>query len=214
MAAATTATAKTVSQPLQLDASASTSELSGNKRRRIVKPSGKITLTSLTENNLGTVKKIISVVLNQRYADKLYKEALDTSLEDINKLIYYNDIPVGTIVCRMQPKAKGSKDEILEILALAILAPYRSLGLGTALLNAAIEAAKTTEVASAAATKTSPATAGRKKATKVLAYTQEGNDDAKRFYTEKGGFIEVELKQGYYSNQDPSGAWVLEKSLV
>lgn len=27
----------------------------------------------------------------------------------------------------------------------------------------------------------------------MLAYTQEGNDDAKRFYTEKGGFIEVEL---------------------
>lgn len=75
----------------------------------------------------------------------------------------------------------------------SILAPYRSLGLGTALLNAAIDAAKTTEVPSAAATKTSPATAGRKKATKVQAFTQEGNEDAKRFYTEKGGFKEVEL---------------------
>jgi hypothetical protein len=53
MAAATTATAKTVSQPLQLDAGNGTSEVNGNKRRRIVKPSGKITLTSLTENNVG-----------------------------------------------------------------------------------------------------------------------------------------------------------------
>lgn len=52
-------------------------------------------------------------VLNQRYSDKLYKEALDGSLEDVNKLsklpshtsidmtssvprpfaVYYNDIP-------------------------------------------------------------------------------------------------------------------------
>lgn len=81
---------------------------------------------------------------------------------------------------------------MIRYLPLSILAPYRSLGLGTALLNAAIDAAKTTEVASAAATKTSPATAGRKKATKVLAFTREGNDDAKRFYEEKG-FKEVEL---------------------
>ncbi|GHJ84724.1 hypothetical protein NliqN6_1126 [Naganishia liquefaciens] len=213
MATATTATAKTVSQPLQLSTSDS-SAANGSTRRRAVKPSGKVTLTSLTENNLGTVKKIVSVVLNQRYSDKLYKEALDGSLEDINKLIYYNDIPVGAIICRTQPKAKGSKDETLEILALAILAPYRSLGLGTALLESAIEAAKTVEVPAAAATKTSPATAGRKKATKVQAYAQEGNEEAKRFYTEKGGFSEVELKQGYYSNQQPSGAWVLEKSLV
>lgn len=53
MAAATTATAKTVSQPLQLEAGNGTSEVNGNKRRRIVKPGGKITLTSLTENNVG-----------------------------------------------------------------------------------------------------------------------------------------------------------------
>jgi GNAT superfamily N-acetyltransferase len=75
----------------------------------------------------------------------------------------------------------------------SILAPYRSLSLGTALLESAIEAAKTTEVPAAVATKTSPATAGRKKATKVQAFAQEGNDDAKRFYVEKGGFKEVEL---------------------
>ncbi|KAJ9111345.1 hypothetical protein QFC19_001113 [Naganishia cerealis] len=193
MAAATTATAKTVSQPLQLDSPDNAALSNGHKRRRVVKPSGKVTLTSLTENNLGTVKKIISVTLNQQYSDKIYKEALDASLEDVNKLIYYNDIPVGTIVCRIQPKAKGSTDETLEILALAVLAPYRSLGLGTALLNSAVEAAKTIEVPAAVATKTSPATAGRKKATKVQAFTPEANEEAKRFYIEKGGFAEVEL---------------------
>ncbi|KAJ9104506.1 hypothetical protein QFC21_002002 [Naganishia friedmannii] len=203
MAAATTATAKTVSQPLQLDTPAADDnavQSNGHgkrSRRRVVKPSGKVTLTSLTENN----------ALNQRYPDKVYKEALDASLEDVNKLM-------GTIICRIQPKAKGSTDETLEILALAILAPYRSLGLGTALLSAALESAKTIEVPAAVATKTSPATAGRKKATKVQAVARQENEEGKRFYIEKGGFKEVELKQGYYANQDPSGAWVLEKSLA
>lgn len=67
MAAATTATAKTVSQPLQLDAGNGTSEVNGNKRRRIVKPSGKITLTSLTENNVSKrVSPLVSRMLMNR----------------------------------------------------------------------------------------------------------------------------------------------------
>lgn len=51
MAAATTATAKTVSQPLQLS-SGDAHAVNGSTRRRAVKPSGKVTLTSLTENNV------------------------------------------------------------------------------------------------------------------------------------------------------------------
>lgn len=51
MAAATTATANTVSQPLQLSSS-DASAANGSTRRRAVKPSGKVTLTSLTENNV------------------------------------------------------------------------------------------------------------------------------------------------------------------
>lgn len=91
-------------------------------------------------------------------------------------------------------------------LSSSVLAPYRSLGLGTALLNSAIDAAKTTEVPSATATKTSPATGGRKKATKVQAYTQEGNEDAKRFYIEKGGFKELELSVFRTMPKGPTGS--------
>lgn len=53
MAAATTATAKTVSQPLQLS-SRDAAAANGTTHRRAAKPSGKVTLTSLTENNVSS----------------------------------------------------------------------------------------------------------------------------------------------------------------
>jgi hypothetical protein len=57
MAAATTATANTVSQPLQLSSS-DAAAANGTSRRRAVKPSGKVTLTSLTENNVSALLKL------------------------------------------------------------------------------------------------------------------------------------------------------------
>lgn len=63
MAAATTATAKTVSQPLQLNNGDSASQSNGNKRRRVVKPSGKVTLTSLTENNVSRQAIVVAEAL-------------------------------------------------------------------------------------------------------------------------------------------------------
>jgi N-alpha-acetyltransferase 50 len=75
----------------------------------------------------------------------------------------------------------------------SVLAPYRSLSLGSALLSNALNIASTTSTPSSPATKTAQATAGRKKATKALLHVQEGNDDAKRFYVEKFGFEVVRL---------------------
>lgn len=54
------------------------------------------------------------------YSDKFYKDVLDPQLDDINKLVYYQDIPVGACCCRLEgtePKAKGTPT--LAILTLA-----------------------------------------------------------------------------------------------
>jgi GNAT superfamily N-acetyltransferase len=114
----------------------------------------------------------------------------------------------------MAAKEKPTDEEVLEILAVAyvnvealrrhrearadlmfrpcsVLAPYRSLSLGSALLSNALKVASTTSTPAAAATKTAQATSGRKKATKAILHVQEGNEDAKRFYVERFGF-EVE----------------------
>jgi N-alpha-acetyltransferase 50 len=63
------------------------------------------------------------VVIPVVYSDKFYKDALDPSLEEINKLsmclyipiewiVYYADIPVGAIISRINTST-------LEILTLA-----------------------------------------------------------------------------------------------
>lgn len=119
----------------------------------------------------------------------------------------------------------------------SVLAPYRSLSLGSALVSNALTVASTTATPSVPATKTAQATGGRKKATRAMLHVQEGNDDAKRFYVEKFGFEVVKLwvgswleaglyihisdsvrwwdysQEDYYKSVTPSGAWILEKKL-
>lgn|SRR6266851_3316882 len=99
--------------------------------------SSKITFASLTQNNLGTVRKLNSVLFPIKYSEKFYSEILLPEVEDFCKLsvcrsvfslpsqrtnrtpVYYNDIPVGTICCRVE-----TKDSVhhLYLLTMGILA--------------------------------------------------------------------------------------------
>lgn len=131
--------------------------------------------------------------------------------------VYYADIPVGAICCKYKNLSKGSKEPpTLVILTLAsvsqvnyslfifltfplsILAPYRSLSLGTSLLRSAMYAAIHPTIppppipsdkqinTRAQLTVAAP----RVKVNRALAHVQVGNDEAKRFY-ERLGFKEV-----------------------
>lgn len=51
------------------------------------------------------------------YSDKFYKDVLDPQLDDINKLVYYQDIPVGALCARIEEPKKGQ--QVLAILTLA-----------------------------------------------------------------------------------------------
>lgn len=99
--------------------------------------SSKVTFASLTPNNLGTVRKLNSVLFPIKYSEQFYNEILLPEVEDFCKLstfrynllrsisvltafvVYYNDIPVGTICCRLE-----SKDSVnhLYLLTMGILA--------------------------------------------------------------------------------------------
>nr|ODN90919.1 acetyltransferase [Cryptococcus depauperatus CBS 7855] len=164
--------------------------LSSGKKQ--VKPNVKVTLTSLTVNNSGTLQKLNSVVIPIAYSNKFYKDMLDPLLDDVNKLIYYADIPVGAICCKFDNLAKGSKEPpTLVILTLAILAPYRSLSLGTSLLRSSMNAALHPTIPP-------PPIA-------ASAHVQAGNEDAKRFY-ERLGFKQAGVQENYYSRMEPRGA--------
>ncbi|KAL1405102.1 N-acetyltransferase 5 [Vanrija albida] len=212
-------TAGTVSSPLDLDALAARGEhesvrLNGATGRR-VSPKPKATLTSLTVNNAGTLRKINAVVLPIVYSEKFYKDVLDPELDEINKLVYYADIPVGACCSRLD-NLSGKEAPTLTILTLAVLAPYRSQGLGAALVTQALRAAlhptappPPTPPASGPATRAALQPAPpRKPVNRALVHVQVGNDAARRFY-ERLGFKEAGVNETYYSKMDPRAAWIL-----
>ncbi|ORX39413.1 hypothetical protein BD324DRAFT_649488 [Kockovaella imperatae] len=213
-------TTGTVSSPLDLESFASakgeheTVRLTSAKGSQI-RPKPKVTLTSLTVNNSGTLRKLNSVVIPIVYSDKFYKDVLDPSLDDINKIVYYADIPVGAICCRFDNQASTSKEKppTLIILTLAVLAPYRSQSLGSALLLSALKASlhpapPPPPLNDAKAGNKAPAPVTlkpRKPVNRAMAHVQVGNEDAKRFY-ERLGFKETEVVKDYYSKMQPRDA--------
>ncbi|KAF8236594.1 N-acetyltransferase NAT13 [Tricholoma matsutake] len=154
----------------------------------------RVAFASLTPNNLGTVRKLNSVLFPIKYSEKFYQEILQAEVEDFCKLIYYNDVPVGTICCRLENEDNEIK---LYLMTMGVLAPYRSRCLGSQSLDLIL--------ASAIAR-------GKPKIDKIYLHVQTSNDGAKRFY-ERHGFREVEVHKNYYKKIVPHDAWVLEKNL-
>jgi ribosomal protein S18 acetylase RimI-like enzyme len=148
----------------------------------------------LTLNNLGTVRKLNSVLFPIKYSEKFYQDILHPDVEDVCKLVYYNDIPVGTICCRLENKDDQNS---LYLMTMGVLAPYRSRKLGSQSLEL---------ILTAASSKSKP------KIDRVYLHVQISNTEAKRFY-ERHGFKEVGLQENYYKKISPHDAWVLEKRL-
>ncbi|KAI0266812.1 acyl-CoA N-acyltransferase [Gloeopeniophorella convolvens] len=156
--------------------------------------SSKVTFASLTPNNLGTVRKLNSVLFPIKYSEKFYSEILLPEVEDFCRLIYYNDIPVGTICCRLETKDGVNQ---LYLLTMGVLAPYRSLGIGSHGLDVVLQAA---------------ASHSKPKIDRIYLHVQVSNDGAKLFY-ERHGFKESGIDESYYKKIKPSGAWILERAV-
>ncbi|SCZ88381.1 BZ3500_MvSof-1268-A1-R1_Chr2-1g04373 [Microbotryum saponariae] len=132
------------------------------KRTRVP---ARVALGQVTPNNLGTLKKLNWVLFPVHYSDKFYSTLLEHNLEPYCKLIYYQDLPVGNLVSRLEPlapetdsssEAKPSTPSTtttpvpvptrphvkLYIMTLGILSPYRRQGLATKLLHSVLQAAE------------------------------------------------------------------------
>ncbi|KAH9858701.1 acyl-CoA N-acyltransferase [Lenzites betulinus] len=151
----------------------------------------RVSFAAVTPNNLGTVRKLNSVLFPIKYSEKFYGDIVRPDLEDFCQLIYYNDIPVGTMCCRVEVKDDRAK---LYLMTLAVLAPYRSRGIGSQSLKHLIDTA---------AAHTKP------KIDAIYLHVQVSNADAKRFY-ERHNFSEVGLYEGYYKKIVPHDAWILQ----
>ncbi|TRM69445.1 acyl-CoA N-acyltransferase [Schizophyllum amplum] len=157
-------------------------------------PSPRIAFAPLTENNLGTVRKLNSVLFPIKYSEKFYQSIQSPELEDFCKLVYYNDVPVGTVCCRIETEGD---DTSLYIMTMGVLAPYRSRGVGSKSLQSVLDAAKA---------HTKP------KISKIFLHVQVNNEDARRFY-EKHGFTETGLQKDYYKKIEPHDAWILTREV-
>jgi len=162
-----------------------------SKTRR---PAERITTSALTANNLGTVRKLNSVLFPIKYSEKFYKDILAPEVEEFCRLTYLNDIPVGTVCCRIEVVDGVSK---LYLATMGVLAPYRSRSIGSKSLQHVLDAAR-------AHTKPRIST--------IYLHVQVSNLAARRFY-ERHGFQECGTAKDYYKKIEPRDAWILEVNL-
>lgn len=80
-------------------------------------------------------------------------------------------------------------------MTITVLDPYKRYGIGTQLLNKAIEDC-----------------CNSKHIKKMYLHVQKGNDSAKNFYLANGFSIEKEI-QGYYTDLEESDCYVLVKDV-
>ncbi|KAI9701237.1 MAG: hypothetical protein M1836_001906 [Candelina mexicana] len=103
---------------------------------------------------------------------------------------------IGSIRCRLEhgptPPTQPSIREVY-IQTLTLLAPYRGLGIGTALLNTIVQEAVT-----------------QHGATSLYAHVWEKNEEALDWYT-KRGFEVGDAVEGYYRKLKPGGAKVVRR---
>ncbi|CED82046.1 Predicted N-acetyltransferase [Phaffia rhodozyma] len=214
MSAATSST--TTADPSSMDTKSTVSAPISLDSKKTIKPHPRVTLSSFTPNNVGTLRKLNSAILPVAYSNKYYTEILDASLEEFNKLVYYADVPVGSISSRFESfppsttttsssatsaTSSSSSTSDLHILTLAVLPAYRSQGLGALLLKHVLDRAQAL---------TSP---DGQKIGSVFVYCQVGNEIARNFYV-KNEFEVVDTIANYYSARiEPRDAFLLRYRL-
>lgn len=170
-----------------------------------------LTIAPVTPSTLPAYRRLISLLLPIRYSDKFYYDSIETATSrTIALCALWHDpsapasepIVVGGIQCRLSlipalPSSPGQGQESLYIQTLATLAPYRYLGVGSALLEAAIEAAT--------------AGNGNGVVRDVYAHVWEANEDALEWYAKRGFVAEPSVVEGYYRKLRPSGARVVRR---
>lgn len=125
------------------------------------------------------------------YSEDFYRRL--TSYTRYSKLAYLKDILVGAISCKEDTLEDGSK--AVYIMTITVLKPYRRYGIGSRLLEKAIEDCGKS-----------------KQVNKMMLHVQKGNDSAMEFYKKAGFVIKEELKD-YYTDLEPADCYVFEKQL-
>jgi len=153
---------------------------------------GEVTFGELTDKNIKQLKILNITCLPVSYPEKFYTGLLQKA--ELTKYAFFNDILAGAICSRIE-KDKDTGEVKLYIMTLAVLLPYRRLGIGTKLLDFVLEYAKK-----------------RPDIKAVSLNVQTNNETAISFY-KHFGFIITKEEQNYYKKIDPPHAFFLTKRL-
>uniref|UniRef100_A0A6U4V3F5 N-acetyltransferase domain-containing protein n=1 Tax=Hemiselmis andersenii TaxID=464988 RepID=A0A6U4V3F5_HEMAN len=155
-----------------------------------------VRLGELTDKVLEQLKTLNKAVFPVKYNDKFYADVAASGT--YTKLAYYStDILVGAICCRLEkPAAGGAGGTRLYIMTIGVLAPYRSCGVGTEMLEQTLSDAEKDPSVSEA-----------------YLHVQTSNTDAMEFY-KRFGFEVTSTIKNYYKKIEPPDCHVLTKTFA
>ncbi len=160
-------------------------------------------VSRVSEHHLQAIRRLTATTLPVRYSDAFFKTTVtDSTAQALSRVMLYESEPVGWIRCRLESCLSNdslvtkSPDSRIYIQALALLSPYRNLGLATVLLDEVLTSARSL--------KEDPVC--------IYAHVWEKNEDALDWYA-KRGFKRTTLVEHYYTKLRPSGAWIFSKEL-
>ncbi|XP_010519940.1 PREDICTED: N-alpha-acetyltransferase 50-like [Tarenaya hassleriana] len=148
-----------------------------------------ISLDGVRDKNMMQLKKLNTVLFPGRYKDKYYADALASG--EFTKLAYYSDICVGAIACRLEKKEGGGVR--IHIMSHGVLAPYRGLGVGSRLLNHALDLCSKQNIS------------------EIYLQVQKKSEDAIKFY-KKFGFEFTDTIRNDHNNIQSPDCYVVSKS--
>lgn len=161
-------------------------------------------ISPVLEAHLPSIRRLTSTTLPVRYGDAFFDTTVtDPVAHDLCRVVLYASEPVGWIRCRLEPCSPNSAlsssrqaHSQIYIQALALLSPYRGLGLASMLLDAIL----------------SSTVARFEQTVCMYAHVWEKNEDALEWYA-KRGFKRVMLVERYYRKLRPGGAWIVRREL-
>ncbi|OBT90112.1 hypothetical protein VE02_00950 [Pseudogymnoascus sp. 03VT05] len=177
------------------------------------------TISPILPSHIAALKRINALLLCITYPDSFYTQILAPSPPpSFSRAILWSASPsqttpsatpptlVGGVVCRLEDSplgapgaGPGGEAQQLYIQSLALLSPYRHLGLASAALNSIFTAIVTSPL--------SPPI------TSLYAHVWTENSDGLEWYKARGFEVEGGVVGGYYRRLSPDTAWVLRRRL-
>eukprot|EP01101_Sappina_pedata_P005183 TRINITY_DN2326_c0_g1_i2.p1 TRINITY_DN2326_c0_g1~~TRINITY_DN2326_c0_g1_i2.p1 ORF type:complete len:171 (-),score=77.07 TRINITY_DN2326_c0_g1_i2:105-617(-) len=154
-----------------------------------------IEFAEINERNIGLLRVLNKATFPVNYNDKFYSDLL-IQQEYLAKLVYFNDVCIGAVCCRLECNAE-TKLVRLYIMTLGVLAPYRGFGVGNKMIKYVMD----------------NIVPKHKELHSIYLHVHTINEVALSLY-QKHGFTKSDVIHNYYKDINPPDCYIVEKVLV